>query len=1145
MATSEIAKYSFLPWLRQGLARQIDSTEFPDRLPLPDIVRSKVEALLELEIEGVKLGADNYASIDVNKIITGDDDPRFAGKNILQRIHLVGPGEVTGIQERAIVKEEPRNGITNFEPNFLPYIEFYDEDFPWRYTPATPDAATPGRLRPWLTLIVLEETEFEKLTGGDFLLPAIGLRGDLQSLFPKKDQTWAWAHVHVNQQLLDDLEPDHDDLSFADQVAEDLDRGNAAAVALYDLVKQNPNGASSRILCPRKLKPNTAYHAFLVPAFEQGRMAGLGRTAEEIASIDVQKCAWDPNGVRLLGNTFPYYHTWYFRTGEQLDFEYLVRIIEPRDLVKIAPEIGRRPIDLQDSGYLLDYEGGTADNGGFVELEGALQLPSATRDDFLDTADAKKAEYITQLQHIINLSDDWKEDPFPTSYAQLKEQIFTEENEQVLDDPIVTAPLYGQWHLGVERTNFDVLDTANFNQKENWFHQLNLDPRNRVAAGFGTNTIKQDQDNLVDRAWDQVGRVMEAIRQLRQGQFSLKASEKLYEKNLVLPADPIRLIGFTANIHDRLLQQTAVEDEDASIERDNVTVRQHLDNFSMPRAILTRDFTKFARPNGPLLKRSFFGRSTAFQGSSDESESSPAVESSVAGDLIFLRSQVFARPTLFSHGILYSQENLSNLMETFVAAEAITDTSGDGFNGSAWPGGITKRIIAEIIGFDDEDADANNSGLTTSDNTGNLTFALDNLNAVHFVLPPQQSEAVSTLGNEELKRVCDDICEKLNPRQTVRNRVLAGVDLRLKQSQSEEIIPRSLNSHRVDGVVKTEKLVEPIAYPEFSDSTYLSLREISPDLLLPGLNKIPQNTFSFVETNRVFIESYMVGLNHEMARELLWREFPTDQRGSYFRKFWESIDNPHVSEDELDIKPIHLWGTAGNPSSLGRNHPKGEEQFERLVFVVRGELLKKFPNTLIYLQGAKEDENGNRTLDRNSDPIFPVFQAKADPDITFLGFNMSAEQVLGQESKTLADGSPDPKDNGLGCYIVVRERPGEPRFGLDLPAGDEHDSFLTDVGEWNDLDWSHLAVSDGQYIDLNALCCQPGGDPLAGLNVSSPKDVHNNEGLKKPVEAMDEPHEAGRTEEKMVWAKNSAHMAGVFLQLPFMVAIHASEMISL
>ena len=48
--------------------------------------------------------------------------------------------------------------------------------------------------------------------------------------------------------------------------------GAAAAAA----IAQNPDSAYSRILCPRKLAPHRAYHAFLVPAFESGRLAGLG-----------------------------------------------------------------------------------------------------------------------------------------------------------------------------------------------------------------------------------------------------------------------------------------------------------------------------------------------------------------------------------------------------------------------------------------------------------------------------------------------------------------------------------------------------------------------------------------------------------------------------------------------------------------------------------------------------------------------------------------------------------------------------------------------------------------------------------------------------------------------------------------------------
>ena len=59
----------------------------------------------------------------------------------------------------------------------------------------------------------------------------------------------------------------------------------------------------------------------------------------------------------------------------------------------------------------------------------------------------------------------------------------------------------------------------------------------------------------------------------------------------------------------------------------------------------------------------------------------------------------------------------------------------------------------------------------------------------------------------------------------------------------------------------------------------------------------------------------MVGLNHEFARKLLWREYPTDQRGSYFRQFWDvrsHIDPEGLSGDPLkeklyDIPELHRW----------------------------------------------------------------------------------------------------------------------------------------------------------------------------------------------------------------------------------------------
>ena len=83
-----------------------------------------------------------------------------------------------------------------------------------------------------------------------------------------------------------------------------------------------------------------------------------------------------------------------------------------------------------------------------------------------------------------------------------------------------------------------------------------------------------------------------------------------------------------------------------------------------------------------------------------------------------------------------------------------------------------------------------------------------------------------------------------------------------------------------------------------------------------------------METNQRFIEAYMVGLNHEFARKLLWREYPTDQRGSYFRQFWavdNYIDSEGLSHDALQEK---LYDIPETPS-LGARLVAGRSQQSR------------------------------------------------------------------------------------------------------------------------------------------------------------------------------------------------------------------------
>ena len=95
-----------------------------------------------------------------------------------------------------------------------------------------------------------------------------------------------------------------------------------------------------------------------------------------------------------------------------------------------------------------------------------------------------------------------------------------------------------------------------------------------------------------------------------------------------------------------------------------------------------------------------------------------------------------------------------------------------------------------------------------------------------------------------------------------------------------------------------------MAAPRFAQPMYETLRDLGQELLLPGLEDIAPNTVLGLKTNRRFIESYMVGLNVEMGRELLWRGFPTDQRGTYFDQFWDARS---ARSGRPDIAPLHQW----------------------------------------------------------------------------------------------------------------------------------------------------------------------------------------------------------------------------------------------
>ena len=344
----------------------------------------------------------------------------------------------------------------------------------------------------------------------------------------------------------------------------------------------------------------------------------------------------------------------------------------------------------------------------------------------------------------------------------------------------------------------------------------------------------------------------------------------------------------------------------------------------------------------------------------------------------------------------------------------------------------------------------------------------------------------------------------------------------------------AFESHRYIGVatgdVPAERRVfrEVMNYPDIKDPMYLPLSDVSKEYFVPNLGLIPNNTLSLMKTNQEFIESYLVGLNHEFARELLWNEYPTDMQGSYFRQFWDvsvvpnrtGKDAKEFAEDLKDVPRLHEWDRT---STLGsHNHRDAQGDKSQVVLVIRGDLLKRYPNTIIYAQQATwsdepkrkdrlilSDEKGESYEHDPKDARlrFPLYRAFVAPDIYFIGFDLTLAEVKGDSSldeTSVVRARLTPAQ--LGWFFVLQEVVGEPRFGLDV----EEPVEPAPTPSWNDLSWVNVDLAGDKRIDVKK--------NLVATSVSV-------------------------REEGTRWGANAADMAYIFYRKPVMVGIHGREML--
>jgi hypothetical protein len=295
----------------------------------------------------------------------------------------------------------------------------------------SPYGPTGARLRPWLVLVVVRLQEGVEYVDVHFATGRAALTVS--------------GEADADGRTLPDRElPDLADSWAWAHVAV---AGGITPAQLEAENRDRPERVVSRLVGPRRLHPGRRYRACVVPAFKAGAETGL---ASEEETTDLTP-AWATGDETV---ELPVYHSWEFGTGAEGDFAALARKLKP---TKSAPGAGARPTDYSAPGGGLPSPGSKV--GG---VQGALRPPGKT------VGAAPGPAFRTALRNLLNADA-------PAAGG----------GPRPLEMP---PPIYGRWPAGRS-----AVPGAPQRKPAGWLSELNLDPRSRAAASFGTEVVRREQ----------------------------------------------------------------------------------------------------------------------------------------------------------------------------------------------------------------------------------------------------------------------------------------------------------------------------------------------------------------------------------------------------------------------------------------------------------------------------------------------------------------------------------------------------------------------------------------------------------------------------------------------------------------------------
>jgi hypothetical protein len=983
------------------------------------------------------------ATVTVSVPLTDDlGPPRSADV----RLPLRGPGDVLGIDPSQVVRLHPAPGTPDAPPTDLVHIEFDLPDLPWMFTPTGPDHA--GHLPPWLRLVVVPDAEHlvhDPLGAG---LPpwATVAPEDL----PPPEEGWAWAHV---------------------QVLGAPSGGGAPSIG-DRLSPATPNANLSRVVCPRHLDAERAWRALLVPTFEAGRLAGLGQEPVPDLRWSWRRGAAEP--VQL-----PVYHSWRFSTGEAGDFESLARRLRG---VPAPDGVGRRLVSTTHPGLGLHpvaTPGARHVSGPLVRpRHGPAEQPAAAPPGAWD--DASEEALRARLDHADHVQFDPAADGEPKLAPPLYAGVHLARGD---------TPDAGQEPVWLRRLNLDpahrvaaglgaavarmdqedlmtsawaqlpeVLDAnatlraaqlARFvGDRLHTRHVARLSPGALLAVTQRSHARTLDGEARTTRAAvgssatplaaaaSPLRRVARAGGPLRR--FGATGSDPLLATGdqardwvrRYAPPDGVHGLGGTARA---VLEAMGVADAGGLADRAAVLAEPNALS-ELARAGHHADLPRGEAAVGDLAGRAAAAVLAVLLDALPTLEDAEALDPGTDEGLGALQRAATIVPQAF--GVARTRDEWL-LPRSVVERHHLSGDDAGAREGVTVPTPVLadelvmplwhllgERGVAEGEPADDPAGGALHSLLeTVARETELLLEQLELLYDESFIDTDDLREparAVLSVGALRIPAL-------LLPRTTIARRV------RERIPGLEDHFPGWLANERFDPVM---------AAPRFTHPMYEALHRHDPEWLLPGVGRIePHEMVTLLETNEEFVEAFLVGLNHEFARELVWRGYPTDGRATSFRSFW-------TPRDEL-TSPVHRLG----PGALG-SHVSGELR-GALVVLVRGDLVRRYPQVLAHVVQQTGPTLPIRYADQPADTLF---QVRVGPDLLLVGVHLTTETVDEELDLPGPDGELARIPPNRSWWFTLSEHVGQPRFGLDESPG-------ADGGKRDDLTWTDW-TSTGPHLTL-------------------------------------------------------------------------------